>query len=78
MSKLTDNQKKYIVEYLDKYNGGCFSDEVNSIIAPNYEEDTINFTSSAQLLNYFIDKGIEAVENGLLTYDQLLGKESLK
>lgn len=71
--KLTTEEKEYIVKYLDEYNGSSFNEDVNAKIAPNYEEETKDFVSSEQELMYWIDKGIEAVENEVVTYRPLLG-----
>lgn len=75
--KLTAEEKEYIVKYVDEYNGGSFNEDVNAKIAPNYEEETKDFVSSGQELIYWIDKGIEAVENDVVTYSQLLGRTPL-
>lgn len=75
--KLTPEEKDYILTYLDECNGGVFNDDVIDIVAPTFENDKKYFVTSADPLFYFQKKGIEAVENGLITYDQLLGRKSI-
>ncbi|MBQ8218432.1 MAG: hypothetical protein IJZ79_01445 [Bacilli bacterium] len=75
--KLSSEQKEYIVRYIDEINGGTYNENVNKLVAPNYEEDSKDFVSSADLLLYFINKGIYAVEHNMLTFNQLIGKDPL-
>lgn len=74
---LTKDEKDYILTYLDEYNGGTFNEDVNDLIAPTWKEDFQEFENSAQPIFYFLNKGIEAIEKGILSYDQLLGRTPL-
>lgn len=90
---LTDEQIRNITIYLDKHNGGVFNQDVMDCIGysdiefDKYVKATYNIPdfmplgsyciSSAVLFTYIEELGIKAVDDGKLTYDQLLGKDPI-
>lgn len=73
ITKLTPDQRERLIDYLDYENGGTFNDNVMKKLFG--DEPLPEFESSAEHFEYILNRGIEAVESGEMSFEDLFEKD---
>lgn len=73
ITRLTPDQRERLIDYLDYENGGTFNDNVMKKLFGS--EPLPEFESSAEHFEYILNRGIEVVESGEMSFEDLFEKD---